>query len=289
MTEQASARIRRPWGGAQADRHQTRGPKSWLTRIVIVVATAMGFQGQANAQQPFAGCLDQFWASEPPALQVTGPEDALCATHFATLYSEQTETPRYSAEHLTPAQIEAAIHVHRDAEFHEDGRLPEAVGSTLDHYRHSGYDRGHMAPSGDEPDEASQFQSFALSNIVPQNANDNRYLWADIEFAVRELVLAGGDDVYVVTGPIFGNDDAPALNGHVQVPALLFKAVYDPAGGIAGVYVARNASGHQYWSLSLARFAALYGIRPFPSLTGSLTTMSGALPVPAMDRVSQHW
>ncbi|GAB2295009.1 hypothetical protein Dimus_029197 [Dionaea muscipula] len=270
MTEQTStgARVRRPRGGGEEDRHRPEGPKGWLS-LIVILAMAMGFHVRANAQQPFAGCLDQFWDSEPPALVMTGPEDALCATHFATLYSEQTETPRYSAEHLTPAEIEAAIH---------DDRLPEAVGSTLDDYRHSGCDRGHMAPSGDEPDEASQFQSFALSNIVPQNANDNRYLWADIEFSVRELVLAGGDDVYVVTGPIFGRDDPPALNGHVQVPALLFKAVYDPAGAIAGVYVARNASGHQYWSLSLARFAALYGIRPFPGLTGSLTTMSGALP-----------
>jgi len=44
-------------------------------------------------------------------------------------------------------------------------------------------------------DVGAQWESFVLSNVVPQNANDNRYLWADIEFAVRGLVLGDGDSV----------------------------------------------------------------------------------------------
>jgi len=282
-----SISFRRPQARLIGNRRQAPSLKGWLHLIAIVVTLAPWTCAYARAS--FAGCRDQFWHGEPPVAVSTGAVDALCSAHFATLYSEQTETPLYSAEHLTRTQIEAAIHSHRNGVFHRDARIPSADASTLEDYWHSGYDRGHMAPSGDEPDEASQFQSYALSNIVPQNADDNRYLWADIEFAVRELVLAGGDDVYVVTGPIFGDADAPALNGRVQVPALLFKAVYDPAGRIAGVYVARNAAGHEYWSLSLDRFAALYGIRPFPGLTGSLTRMSGALPPPAADRGSDSW
>lgn len=288
MVEQVSmsAGFKRPQANAVGDRQQTSSLKKWL--FVIATATVTLAPGtHAHAQQPFVECRDEFWNGEPPEAVSNGAVDALCNTHFATLYSEQTETPLYSAEHLTPTQIEAAIHLRRDNAFHRDARIPNAAASTLEDYWHSGYDRGHMAPSGDEPDAASRFQSFALSNIVPQNWNDNRYLWADIEFAVRELVLVGGDDVYVVTGPIFEDDDPPPLSGRVQVPALLFKAVYDPASGIAGVYVARNATGHVYWSLSLDRFAALYGIRPFPGLTGSLTTVSGVLPPPAADRVSQ--
>jgi endonuclease G len=52
-----------------------------------------------------------------------------------------------------------------------------------------------MVPNGDMPDAQSQYESFALSNVVPQDADDNRHLWADIKLAVRELVLAGGDTV----------------------------------------------------------------------------------------------
>lgn len=261
----------------------------FVVAAVFLLLGAVPGSAKASSRHPFDGCHAEFWHGQPPELAGSGRLYALCESHFATLYSEQTETPLYSAEHLRPTQVKAAIHLRRDGVFHQDARIPDADASTLEDYWHSGYDRGHMAPSGDEPDEASRFQSFALSNIVPQNANDNRYLWADIEFAVRELVLVGGDDVYVVTGPIFEDDDPPALNSQVQVPALLFKAVYDPAGKIAGVYIARNAAGHEYWSLSLDRFAALYGIRPFPGLTGSLTRMSGALPPPTADRVSDGW
>ena len=194
----------------------------WLGAIGVLALIAI-CPASATAEQPFAGCLDEFWAGQPPLTVGSGITDALCSAHFATPYSEQTETPLLFGRASDPDQIHAAIHVRRNDEFHEDERLPPSVTSTLEDYRHSGYDRGHMAPNGDMPDAKSQWQSFALSNIVPQNANDNRNLWADIEFAVRELVLAGGDGVYVVTGPIFGPDDPPALRGRVQVPELLFK------------------------------------------------------------------
>jgi endonuclease G len=141
-----------------------------------------------------------------------------------------------------------------------------------------------MAPSGDEPDAGSQFESFALSNMVPQNSDDNRHLWADIETAVRELVLASGDDVYVVTGPLFGASEPASLCEQVWVPLLLFKAVYDPKAGIAGVYVARNAPGRRYWLLSLADFFDRYGISPFPGVSATIAAAAADLPRPVFDR-----
>jgi hypothetical protein len=64
----------------------------------------------------------------------------------------------------------------------------------------------------------------------------------------------------VVTGPIVGRDDPPALHGRVEVPEMLFKAVHDETAGIAGVYVARNAPGREYWLMSLDQFTGQYGI-----------------------------
>lgn len=223
-----------------------RGARALVSKALIalgLLAATVGLPGSALAQQPFAACLDDFWGGQPPGLSASGVLYALCASHFATLYSGQTETPLYSADHLTEEQVEEAIYQHRDDAFHEDDRLPAAVASTLGDYRHSGWDRGHMAPSGDQPDAGSQFESFALLNIVPQNSDDNRHLWADIETAVRKLVLASGDDVYVVTGPVFGASEPASLREQVWALLLLFKAVYDPKAGIAGVYVARNAPG----------------------------------------------
>lgn len=224
--------------------------------------------------------MSEFYGSKPPAVAISARAYTLCADDFATLYSTVTRTPLYSAEHLTEAQIAAAIRMKRMREFHEDPRLPPADASQLEDYRHSGWDRGHMAPSGDEPDGASQFQSFSLSNMVPQNADDNRNLWDGIETAVRELVLAGGDDVYVVTGPIFQVGDPPMLRGRVAVPSFLFKALYDPKAGLAGVYLARNAPGWHYWTITLDQFRSEFGIEPFPGVPAAIAHQAPDLPRP---------
>jgi endonuclease G len=171
--------------------------------------------------------------------------------------------------------------------FHDDRRLPYAVASTLEDYRGSGFDRGYMAPSGDQPDSTSQYESFALSNMIPQNANDNRYLWADIETAVRELVLANDDEVYVIMGPLFDTDGAPKLQGRVEVPAFIYKTVYDPAAGIAGVFVVRNAPGQEFWRLSLADFRNRSGIDPFPGLPASIEVDASRLPDPIYRRYAK--
>jgi endonuclease G len=258
---------------------------SLLAGSVLTLFLAAGGEACA-AQQPFAACSDEFWHEQPPVLAAQGPLYALCASHFATLYSGLTETPLYSAEHLTAQQIDDAIHLPRHGDFHEDHRLPATSASTLEEYRDSGFDRGHMVPSADEPDWQSQYESFALSNIVPQNANDNRYLWADIEMAVRELVLSGGDDVYVVTGPLFNPKAAEALRGAVEVPTFIYKAVYDHSAGFTGVYVARNAPGLKFWKLSIENFQQRFGINPFPALGTGIESDGGELPDPVLTRSS---
>ena len=252
---------------------------SFIASALLAAALGIGHPSQ-GAEPAFSGCADEFWQHRPPSMTVEGPLYALCASHFATLYSSQTETPLYSAEHLTRRQIEDALRMPRHDAFHDDRRLPDAVASTLEDYRGSGFDRGHMAPSGDEPDNSSQYESFALSNMIPQNPNDNRYLWADIETAVRKFVLANQDEVYVVTGPLFDTTGVRALQGRVEVPAYIYKAVYDPAAGIAGVFVVRNSPGHEFWRLSLAEFRDRSGVDPFPGLPASIEEDASKLPEP---------
>jgi endonuclease G len=261
--------------------------RRWLFVLVISPAIGLGHEARAVAQ-PFSVCSEEFWQQRPPEVTPTGPLLALCARHFAALYSSHSATPVYSAEHSTAQHVADAIHMPQHNDFHEDNRLPFSDAASLEEYRGSGYDRGHMAPSGDEPDGLSQYQSFALSNMIPQNANDNRYLWAEIETAVRELVLSGGDEVLVVTGPLFKQNAAGALHGQVEIPAFIYKAVYDPAAGIAGVYVAPNVAGWQFWRLSLTDFRNRSGIDPFPGLPTNVEVDSSKLPDPIHNRYAHR-
>ena len=161
--------------------------------------------------------------------------------------------------------------------FHPEARLPEGVRSELGDYRGSGYDRGHMAPNGDMGDDASQADSFSLANMVPQNHANNAGIWAGIEEAVRDAAASDGE-VYVVTGPLYGGSDVPVINGRVFVPTNLWKAVYDPVSGEAGAYVADNAPGQGYRTLSIAALATLTGVDPFPSLPAAVKAAAPDLP-----------
>ncbi|MGI4800411.1 MAG: DNA/RNA non-specific endonuclease, partial [Janthinobacterium lividum] len=148
------------------------------------------------------GCLQFFPGGRAPAL--TNPKliqrtTLLCNDAYAALASGVTHGPLWSAEHPTAASLEQASHTQREGTFHPDDRLPQADQAQLEDYRKSGYDRGHMTPSGDMPGEQAQQQSFSLANMVPQTAELNRGIWARIESAVRKLAEQEGE-LYLVTG-----------------------------------------------------------------------------------------
>lgn len=165
-----------------------------------------------------------FFPSAPPA--VTGAQlRELCFEDFAVLHSGQTKTPVYVVERLTRQALDEARGEVRTDEFYPEARLPIRDRASLDDYRGSGFDRGHMAPAADRSNPRAMAQSFSLANMVPQAPANNRKTWAKIERDTRKYVLRSGHEVYVFTGPAFLEDRGYA--GHVKVPSHLFKLVYD--------------------------------------------------------------
>ena len=215
---------------------------------------------------------------------VTNPKLAartipLCFEAFAVLHSGLTHTPLYSAEHLTRASVADARTVAREDSFHEETRLPPADRASLEDYVRSGFDRGHLAPAGDMPTVGAQAESFTLANIVPQNRVLNRGLWADIEESTRRLATRRGS-VFVVTGVIFSGDAVQQIKGGVLVPTLLFKALYDPASGEAGAYLAKNDESRDWHAVSIDELGRQAGIDVFPGLPAGARTSAMTLPDP---------
>ncbi|MYM22090.1 DNA/RNA non-specific endonuclease [Duganella sp. FT135W] len=188
----------------------------------------------------------------------------LCYGVFGVMHSGVTRTPLWSAEHLTAQNIDAAKTLSRENSFHPESRLPARARAELSDYARSGYDRGHMAPNGDMPDRATQHESFTLANMVPQDSDNNRHIWAGIEGVVRKLAQKEGD-LYVITGPAFIGGNLQKV-GNVLVPTHLYKLVYSPRQRAGAAFFIENRADAQYELLSIAQLEDKVGIDLLPSL-----------------------
>lgn len=102
----------------------------------------------------------------------------------------------------------------------------------------------HLANAADQPDQQSMIQSFALSNMVCQDAFNNRKgPWIKAEKDTRKFTKRAAGDVYVFSGPLFraaaGQQRTIGAN-RVWVPTHLFKLVYDESSGRAWAYIMPN-------------------------------------------------
>ncbi|WP_354678871.1 DNA/RNA non-specific endonuclease [Cupriavidus plantarum] len=229
----------------------------------LFLALAIWF-GLANANAKDAeSCAHVLEAGQPAVRQIASRSQLLCYRAYAVLYSSQTRTALWSAERLTGAAADAARALPRDSDFYEEGRLPPADRATLQDYTRSGYDRGHLAPSGDFADKTSQAESFSLANVVPQNSVSNRRTWSHIEASTRRLARQYGV-IHVVTGPAF-TSDGKTLNGRVRIPAFVWKAIYVPGIG-AAAYIARNDATPAYSVVSIDELVHFTNVDPFPAL-----------------------
>jgi endonuclease G len=205
--------------------------------VVLALFTMLPLAITATAApNDFNQCLQHFANSKPPVIQrqQNMKPRALCFESFAVLHSGKSRTPIYVAERLSRAIIEKDIE--RADRFYEEARLPRAERATLDDYKDSGFDRGHMAPAADMGTDKAMAQSFSLANIVPQAPINNRKAWAKIEKDTRKYVMRAVGDVYVITGPVYEANAATIGNNKVWVPQHLFKLIYDPSGHRAWVH-----------------------------------------------------
>jgi endonuclease G len=252
-----------------------------LCTLVTGLILIMSFDQTSVQAQP-ESCPQHFVGGTPPALlkpQLAQGTQPLCYEKFAVLHSRIVRTPLWSAEHLTRDEIEAAGQLKRRSAFHHESRLLPEDRAELSDYARSGYDRGHMSPSGDMSTTKAQRQSFSLANMIPQHPCNNEVLWEGIESAVRDLASAEGE-IYIVTGPIYEGTDIPFLNGRVGVPSRVYKAVYDPVRRTAAAYVTQNAYGMDWQAISIDQLAQITGIDPFPTIPAEIKAVTMRLPAP---------
>ena len=111
----------------------------------------------------------------------------------------------------------------RQDDFRQDGSLPVGFYQvTSDEFRGSGYDRGHMVPSGDRTANTRDNSiTFLMTNIFPQAKKNNRGPWREFEEYGRYLVEEENKSLYVMGG-VYG-DKGKA--GKVVIPGRVWKVM----------------------------------------------------------------
>lgn len=248
-----------------------------MRHTIFAVLTAIMISGSAVAA---SACPDHYQNSAPPEFSnkaLGNRAHELCSTEFVVMYSGLSRTPLWSAEHLTREHVQQARTLTRENRFHPDDRLSGFDRAELADFRGSGLDRGHTTPSGDASTMTAQNETFALSNMVPQDPKMNRGLWEHLEENTRNLALARGD-IYVITGPLFISQKLRQVNGRVLVPTHLFKVIYDARAAAAGVYFAPNDASGQYQVISVAELNRMAGINFLPGVADAVLNKAAELP-----------
>jgi nuclease EXOG len=168
--------------------------------------------------------------------------------------------------------------------FQADPEVPCQFSAANSDYLYSGWDRGHMACAGNyKYDQKSMDDTFYLTNIIPQEPDNNRNYWYRLEKYCRGL-LKSYDDVTIICGPLFipKEEDGKKFihyealgSGNVNVPTHLFKIILaetdndDPP--LLGAFIMPNTSiNHDVpltdFQVSLEDIEKFNGVRFFERL-----------------------
>lgn len=156
--------------------------------------------------------------------------------NYSLSYSEEDEQSEWVAYELTRNES------HGDEEraelFTEDPDITTGSAHPYE-YRNSGYDKGHLAPSGDMRfDTEAMNECFYMSNISPQVKEMNCGIWNDLEKQTRKWARFYGR-IHIVCGPVLNHpkttrkrlcyDDKykGRTKSNITIPDLFYKIIFD--------------------------------------------------------------
>ena len=149
------------------------------------------------------------------------PENYLISrAQFAASYNRPRGIANWAAWRLVSADIGTVSR----SNFYPDTGLPNnwyAVRPT--DYTGTGYDRGHLVPSGDRTSTRADNRAvFSMVNIIPQASGNNQGPWERLESYCRTLARSG-KELYIYAGGA-GRLETIA-KGRVEAPAQTWKVV----------------------------------------------------------------
>uniref|UniRef100_A0A8D0SBK9 Nuclease EXOG, mitochondrial n=1 Tax=Sus scrofa TaxID=9823 RepID=A0A8D0SBK9_PIG len=273
-----------------------RGSRRFLSGFVVGAVVGAAGAGLTAVQflrsrdaEPALAVKEPDGSSEKALLEqfgfpLTGTETR-CYTNHALSYDQSKRVPRWVLEHISKSKITG-----RWATSSGKGELDLTCLLTIGKYREgclgTEQRRGILLQVFYFFSQKAMAETFYLSNIVPQNFDNNAGYWNRIEMYCRELTERF-EDVWIVSGPLTlpqtGSDGKKNVSyqvigkDNVAVPSHLYKVILarrspESAEPLAlGAFVVPNeAIGFQpqlsEFQVSLRDLEKLSGLMFFPHL-----------------------
>lgn len=159
----------------------------------------------------------------------------LCNSFYVVHFDQATTQTVFVSELLQPGTPIGAVT--RLSSFRSDSRVQHSPKNS--DFKGTQFDRGHLVPAEDASTLQQMYDTFYLTNVVPQDPTLNRGKWKQLEAKIRTLAVNSKVDTYVVTIPVY-----PAqfelLSGNVPIPTGIWKIVF--TGLVTRFYYADNSA-----------------------------------------------
>jgi endonuclease G, mitochondrial len=178
-------------------------------------------------------CLSRYQIPLPvhEGEDVDSRQTLICRDSYVLSFNVDTRDPDWVMERISATELTGPAT--RRNNFGPDPAAQGTDATNADYLR-TGFDRGHQAPAGDaKVSQRAMDDSFFFTNMAPQiGPGFNRGAWKFLEETVRGWVICGGHpELYVITGPIYGQNPSTIGANRVYVPREFFKIAYDPNSG----------------------------------------------------------
>lgn len=204
----------------------------------LVITSSLAPQNSSSPTEPTTG-TDPGTGVDNDHMGLGNPSGATAVTtnsnnylmtkpQYTLSYNNSKHIPNWVSWHLDSSDIGSTP---RQDDFRADTTLPSGwYQVTSTEYSGSGFDRGHMTPSGDRTSSvANNSATFLMTNMIPQAPNNNQITWENLESYSRKLVSAG-NELYIISGGYGSggtgsNGYRTTIGNGVVVPAKVWKVI----------------------------------------------------------------
>ncbi|MCD4735078.1 MAG: DNA/RNA non-specific endonuclease [Bacteroidales bacterium] len=192
--------------------------------LLVITLIFLVFNDCNRKQKPSSKLLIETLEMGSP--DCNSPYDHLVKHTFYHLsYNEAHEQANWVVYFLSDERLNV-VKTKRRGSFRMD-KLVTTGSASLEDYRKSGYDRGHLVPAADMKwSEVAMKETFYFSNVSPQKNKFNGGIWLDLEKRIRDWAKTN-ESVYIVTGPVLADSNIRIGPGRVTVPEYFYKVILD--------------------------------------------------------------